>query len=359
MTDIHRQYANTLFGYNLLNNGGFTQHLNKIEVLENTSTDRGPNSKDLVDMGLYSPASIGFNLSKAGAVGFWDFSGAAGRAVIAPTDADGNTVTSRDGGNVLKIVFTEDGDMFMDQVLADPRRLEGAPLSISFSGVSFVGEPTVTLVVIVDDVETELTTVSAAAFGAFRRTGAVFTFPDTVNSATIRFKLNGCATDAVGLSGVCAMLGYQSQILNFTSSFVDRAVPSGITYMFVGDACPPGYFQYEDGKMALVSGVKSFQEVAGAEVTTLGQDKHDHLTTTANGLSLPDDTELRTNVPLSGTGTSRVRAVPFQDYPDGVAALPPDSDAPTTVLGSSHTHVLRTDMDCLPPTFPVKFCKKL
>ena len=359
MATIHNQYSPFPHGYNLLNNGGFTQFSGRYEVRENVAPDRTANAYDKVDASLYGPVTLGFALTGGQDLGFWRFTGAEARGLVSPTDARGNVRTSRDGGNLLKIQFVEGGELLMEQELPDARRFEGVDISAAFTGVFVQGEPLVEGLFVVDDVEFPLFAVSAAAFGEYRRIGGYFTCPEQAQKVVFRLKITGQVGEEFCLGGVSALLGYKIQSAPFVSSFIDRAVPSGVTYMVAGEACPPGYYQVEDGRMALVSGTTPIQSDAGQFVTKLGRDRHDHNPDTPNTLVEPSSALIDTFVPLGAGDAQLVHGAPFQDWPSNIQFAPFPDEVAVTVLGERHSHRINTEMDCLPPTFPVRFCKKL
>ena len=359
MATIHSQYSPFPHGYNLLNNGGFTQYTGRHAFVENTAADRTPESAEKVDASLYGPVRIGFPLTDGQDLGFWRFAGPKARGLVSPTDERGDTRTSRDGGNLLKIQFLEGGELLMEQELLDTRRFEGVDISAAFTGVFLKGEPLIEGIFVVDDVEFPIFSVSAAAFGDYRRVGGHFTCPDQAQKVVFRLKITGQVGEEFCIGGVSALLGYRIQSAPFVSSFIDRAVPSGVTYMVTGEACPPGYYQVEDGRMALVSGTTPAQRVNGQFVTQLGLDRHDHNPDTPNTLTEPSSALINTFVPLGAGDAQLVHGAPFQQWPASIQFNPFPDEVAVTVLGERHSHRINTEMDCLPPTFPVRFCKKL
>lgn len=359
MATQHTQYSPFPHGYNLLNNGGFTQYTGRYAFVTNTASDRTPEAFEKVDASLYGPVRVGFPLTDDQNLGFWRFTGPQARGLVSPTDERGDTRTSRDGGNLLKIQFLEDGELLMEQELLDPRRFEGVDISAAFTGVFLKGEPLVEGVFVVDDVEFTVFSVSAAAFGDYRRVGGYFTCPEQAEKVVFRLKITGQVGEEFCMGGVSALLGYRIQSVPFVSSFIDRAVPSGVTYMVAGEACPPGYYQVEDGRMALVSGTTPAQRIEGQFVDQLGQDRHDHNPDTPNTLAEPSTALIETFSPLGASDAQLVHGVPFHQWPSNIQFNPFPDEIAVTVLGERHTHRVNTEMECLPPTFPVRFCKKL
>jgi hypothetical protein len=342
-------------GFNLLNNGSFTRYGRRWAAIPNTATFRSGWAVDNVDMDLYARTGVGFR-SDDNQLSGWDFSGVPGAVAVAPRNAQGYEITAPDPGNVLQIGLLEDGDIFLSQDVIDVKRLYGVTASFSFGGMSILGKPEVALEVVVDDQVTALVEVSAAAFGAYRRVGGYFTFPDTLTSAQVRIRVTGCAGELVGLSGVMGALGPRSANTQFSSSLVDRVVPAGTVFMVVGEACPSGYISMGDeGSMVLTSGTKSFQSVAGEFVRALGQTEHSHHPDDTNPLLPPQKDTLTTEIPLS-SGAAAVNAVEFGSY---VPYSPYPGEVPDQVLSRNHSHTLQTRMETAPPTFPVRYCAKL
>lgn len=358
MVQIHKLHGAYPTGYNLINNGGFTQYADRWIIIDNTSPDR--HSKDIVDTEYYRTGTIGFGSTQEGKLGFWTFSGATAGIAVAPRREDGTAVTALDGGNILKMSFTSDGTLFLDQEFIDLKRFDDTVISLSCSGTNFHGLAVVTLQLLVNGEEIDLVTAAAASFGPYRRFGGFAQLPEKVESLTFRIAIKGCIGEAIGISGVFGALGQQTNSLPFSSSFLDRAVPSGVVYMIAGESCPVGYAEYgTDDSLALISGTKAYQSIENQDVRMAGQEKHDHTDDFIDSLRLPSDAFVETFIPVPITETSLVLAIPFGDYPSQIGFPPYPGEAPQTVLGELHSHRLRTEMPHLPPTFPIKFCIKL
>lgn len=342
-------------GLNLLNNGSFTRYGRRWAALPNNGVSRSDWAVDNVDMDLYARTGVGFR-SDDNQLSGWDMSGVSGAFAVAPRNVEGYEITTPDPGNVLQVGLLEDGDVFMTQDIIDVKRLRGVTVSFSFGGVFISGKPEVAFEVVVDDEVTSLVEVSAAAFGAYRRVGGYFTFPDKLTSAQVRFRVTGCAGELVGLSGVMGAPGSRSANTQFSSSLVDRAVPPGAVFMVVGESCPAGHVDLgKDGNMVLTSGTKSFQSVDGEYVRELGQDEHSHHPEDSNPLAPPQNDTITTEIPLN-SGVSPVSAVQFGGY-DPYTPYP--GEVPDQTLSRNHTHTLQTRMATAPPTFPVRYCAKL
>ena len=352
----HTRFSTENLGTNLVNNGGFTQYLGSRQVLRNTASDRSSIAKDIVNVDLYGGANYGFR-STDNELGFWEFDGVPINCTISPERLDGTILTSWDGGNVCQFTLVDDGTATIAQTLYDPRRLEGQICSFAFSGVTLQGAVSLTLFVELDGETQDLLTLSSSAFGRYRRFGATVQMPEEVDTARVGFRILGCSGDTFGLAGVCGLAGTSQKVFNFTPSLVDLAVPSGTVFMFEGDTCPPGYYQYDSGYMALVSGTKAFQEVMGEDVFELGADTHDH--TGSSNLTPGVDDFVSTAPGLPFDSVSLVRAAPFGQYPLSLAYQPYSGETPQVVLGTNHTHRYRSDMTSVPPTFPITYCRKL
>lgn len=342
-------------GINLLNNGGFTNFGRRWAAVPNTANFRSDWAVDNLDMGLYARFGGAFR-SGDNQLSGWDLSGVDAAFVVSPRDGEGFEITTPDPGNVLQLSFAEDGDVFLSQDLLDVKRLYGADLSFSFGGVFFNGKPEVALEVVVDGEPNPLMEVSAATFGRYRRLGAHTKLPAKVSSVQLRIRLTGCQGETVGLSGVMASLGSRSANTQFSSSLVDRVVPSGAVFMVVGESCPSGYVEMgKEGSMVLTSGTKAFQYVGDEAVRELGQPEHSHHPEDTDPLAETLRDAFTTETPLT-SGIVPVSAVQFADY---TPYNPYPGEIPEQTLSRSHTHTIQTRMDSSPPTFPVRYCGKL
>jgi hypothetical protein len=237
------------------------------------------------------------------------------------------------------------------------KRFRSVTLGMGLSGIHISGNPLLRMGLVIDGEFREALSAAVVSFGEYRRiTGSVSV--EKAESIVFRLEIQGCASDEVAISGICMKLGETAPPMRFVSSLVDRALPSGVTFMFEGDSCPPGFEDLEDNRMALVSGTKAFQSVGGDYVNMLGSDTHDH-TPETNGLDPASTDSIITETPLKAIETAIIRAVPFNDYPSTVPFQPYPGEQPVTVLGVNHSHRIRTNMTAVPPSFPVRLCKKL
>jgi len=358
--NIHTLLSGVSNAVNLLSNGGFTQYSERWSVLENTSPDRASGSTDVIDLDQYRVGQVGFISTEENHLGMWDISGVRCGLTVAPTRQDGTTITSNDGGNVLKLSFMENGEFVLTQTLSDVKRFNGAPISVACSGTILEGSPVVRITAEINGVDTDIAIVSGNAFGSYRRFGDYITLPPVVSSLKIKIRIIGCFGEEVCLSGICAVLGHKTKGIPFSSSLVDRACPSGIVFMVAGEACPVGYRDFSPTPtMALVSGTKATQRFDNTNVQTVGFDEHDHSETRVDNIRPPMDTLAETTKPLIPSATRLVFGADFHRYPAEIPFLPYDGELPVTVLGPNHSHKLRSRMSHIPPTFPVKFCIKL
>ena len=174
-------------------------------------------------------------------LGRWRVSGVGGTLETAPVDAAGVPYPSYDGGNLLRIAFTERGTIELAQALDDVKPLRGRTLTAAFSGRKFVGRVRLDLLLRVDGVEVPLLTAYSTQCGDYSR--HVATAPIGLNAAAVEFVLRatGEAGDAVGLSGAACALGDYRFDLPYRESDAERALPRGTVVLMTGAACPPGY----------------------------------------------------------------------------------------------------------------------
>lgn len=358
--NTHTLFSGVADALNLLSNGGFTQYSERWRVLENTSTDRVAGSADVVDLDQYRMGQVGFISTESNHLGMWDISGVRCGLTVAPTRLDGTTITSNDGGNVLKLSFMENGEFVLTQTLHDVKRFNNVALSVACSGIAIEGSPIVRLTVEVNGEDIDVAVASSNAFGTYRRFGDYITLPAVVTSLKIKIKLVGCFGEEVCLSGVCAVLGHKTKVIPFSSSLIDRACPSGIVFMVAGDVCPSGYRDHmPNPAMALVSGTKATQRFTHEYVQSVGFDEHDHSSTRVDNIRPPVNTTVETTKPIVPSATRLAFGADFHRYPTDIPFMPYPGELPVTLLGPNHSHKLRSRMTHIPPTFPVKFCIKL
>lgn len=359
MVNFHNLFTPLDSRLNLVNNGGFTAVVDRFQPRTNTAADRLPDSVDIVDIGAYKKHVAGFVVPDNQFLGSWSLSGVRCAAAVNPVDSDGYAITSPDGGHILKLSFIESGEFVMEQVFTDLKRFEGAVLSLACSGIHIEGSPVVKLMVSINGDDINVTTVSAAALGNYRRFGDYITLPNTLQSLSLKIKIVGNLGEELCLGGVCAVMGHSTKIPPFTSSLLDRVLPPGLVFMVEGEVCPPGFLALPDQRMAIVSGTKNIQSVEHEPRTTIGYDMHDHSIGRVDAIREPVATLSETTAPLAPTQTKLVMGADFHRYPPTVAFTPYTGELPVTVLGPTHTHRLQTVMPHIPPTFPITYCVKL
>lgn len=358
ITGQHFQHASQGVFYNLLDNGAFTHHASREVPLNNTSEAFIGDVTSLVDLEKYKLGNLTITTGQPG-IGSWVFSGAPCNLTIAPTDSAGNIITSVDGGNLLRILFNEDGTLEMAQSLPDPSRFSGVACTIAMTGVNFQGRATVSVVLVENDVETVVVAAGSSTFGNYRRLGASYTFGPDVTSVKVIIRIEGCDGEALGLSGIVAGLGVSGGNLPYVSSLKDRVLQPGTVIMFAGDACPPEYIEVANEAMALVSGVKSVVENFGGPGRNFGNDEHDHVDNVNALVDSASDERVETTRPIDVRQSVPTRGIPFGEWPASIPFVPFQGELPFEVLGPAHSHTMSTKMNGLPPTFPMKFCQKL
>ncbi len=353
---IHQQHAPVQ--YNLLDNGAFTHYSGRQAVVTNDGAASSVPVVDVVDLSHYGRVNHSVVLGSVDSpVASWTTTGD-GSVTIAPQDESGNQITSIDGGNVLKVTFSSDNTIVMSQELTDIKRLHGQVISVSLTGSTMVGRPTITASLRVDGQDSIVAVASAATFGSHRRIGGFAQVSDEAEQVEVVIEIDGCSGESVGLSGIMAAIGVAAGTLPFTSSLRDRVIPAGVVLLSAGSVCPPGYVEVAKEQAAIVSGVAAVQVDKGVPVRQVGSNYHDHTGGVRATLGDASDEAVETPIPLGATNTSLIRGVTFGDYPSNVPYAPYPGELPVDVLGPAHSHTVNTKMEALPPSFNLKFCQK-
>jgi hypothetical protein len=395
--------ANATNAINWLNNGSFTAYRAEMQPVEDLSLNRrnfevldtsgnptvltyteDENTKrfDVLDVRLYKETKVLSFLApeKAGSeniVGYWDIYGPAAVDVM-PLDAMGYTITSRDGGNVIKISLTKSGVVLIDQPLTDLEALSGRVVTLAFSGRKMTSALKVTMSVIANGTELSAIQANSQLFGDYRRLTGEVAMPERVTSAVVRFKLEGAGGSSVGLSGCSLVLGAQARV-PYTPSIPDLAVPSGIVFLIVGASCPSGFAQDAemDNRLALVSGsaapvVSHVPNLIAPEepevFTVAGSDTHDHADTPTAPVDTLSSASTDSHITASlipADSQAAVHGVTFAN-PILFSTIPAASfvgqfsnEKSANALGVDHTHRLSSNMEAVPPSFGVRFCRKI
>jgi hypothetical protein len=384
VSNVARDYLSTAqltCVVNRVNNGAFTAYPVPPKLHEDNSSDRRGLSSDstaseivaskqfdLIDTRLFEPTRYSFSVpTEAGSenkLGYWDVYGLAGSLDIAPTDTSDNVYTSYDGGNIVRVSFSDGGDVFMDQTIEDLLPLSGQQVTSAISGRKFLKNTTVTFSLIADGKEVGSTSGQSGSFGSYRRMTRLDTVPAGTTTLVYRIKISGTPGAAVGLSGVSLVLGPTGPRMPFTPSLPDIVVPSGTTILVDGPMCPPGFRETAGSQEALAlltAGQAALTTDSGA-LFTVGTDTHDHnpesgvdaLTKSSNeqhesATKLPTTEQVAVHGPLFGAD--------FNQDDEDQGTFP--GAVPVRVLGVEHTHLVRSEMAAVPPTFPLRFCTKI
>ena len=363
----HNITAENALRLNLISGGGFTGIKDSVKEVENTLPLRATvtaTRKDAINTALYGPVSYSFTTPSVkpadNQLGHWHVYGTLSTVEISPIDSKDFVISSRDGGNVARIVFEESGTITFEQPLMDLQALEGNDFGIAFSGIHFDGDVCVKMLVEYDGGSSELVGQSLL-FGTYRRLIGEGTFPAALTSATVKLEISGSRGDAVGLSGVMMGLGACGRSLPYTESMVDRVIPKGAVIMVTGTSCPSGYAQATDGenRLALIGSTR-FQPTQ-----MFGSDEHDHLDSTVDGTTA-SDSMTTTDLPISPGDLTLMRVVDFHNYPAGglngnptIPFTPYDDEQPGRAVSNTHNHQIGTKMTAVPPSFQIRFCEKL
>lgn len=177
----------------------------------------------------------------AAALGKWRVSGVGGTVEISPSAPDGTPYPSYDGGNLLRVGFTERGAIELTQTIDDVKPLRGRVVTAAYSGRRFAGRVKVELLVRFDGEERLLDVAYSTQFGEYVRRVATTTAPLNVGRVEFALRLTGEIGDTIGLSGAAFALGDYRFDLPYRESAAETAIPAGSVVMTVGASCPPGY----------------------------------------------------------------------------------------------------------------------
>lgn len=375
---------------NLLNNGAFTAYDIALVPVEDVSLNRrdfellyvpdvveDQNTRlfDVLDSRLYRETRVlsfvaPLTAGSENKIGYWDIYGPASVDVM-PTDSTGSVLTSRDGGNLVKIALSKAGAVFLDQPISELEPLFGRTVTLAFSGRKLTSSVKVTVLLIIDGSESIAIQSNSQLFGGYRRLVGEVGMPERFASLIVRIKLEGTGGSSLGLSGCSLVLGAQSKV-PYTPSIPDLAVPSGVVFMVLGTSCPAGFAQPADmaGKLANVSGsaasllnyVPSITaSKAGPDiVTSAGNHSHDHSNAADAPIDAlePESTHIhQTASTVPKASKAFVHGVLFND--NIIATTHFFSEKPVKVLGVDHSHRLQSNMEAVPPSFGVRFCRKI
>jgi hypothetical protein len=352
----HNVTAHESSRVNLINNGAFTAYAAGLDQILDTVR----NQYEVVDRKQYEDVSFSFDPPDApgneNALGYWDVYGSASGVDVAPTAANGTVYTSYDGGNVVRVQFLSTGSVFFDQTIQNIAGLRGEKMSIAISGYSFLGAVQVALVVLADGVELGRLAALSASFGAYRRFGKTLSIPHTTKKLDLRIELKGSAGSSVGLSGVTVLQGASGDINRFVPSIADTAMPANTVILFEGDSCPQGYRDVSpvDSVMGIVT--SGHASIMGANAFTPfgGSDTHDHNPDSSTSALVETSADTHaTDSPLPNSGTGQFNTKLF------TSATKAPNEIPITIAGIDHSHELTSSMESIPPSFPMKFCRKL
>lgn len=357
LSELNAKVARNTEKINLINNGAFTRFVRDVSFIEN-SADEIDGVRHSIDRTLYQKTSYSWNIDAATSqlIGSWSISGQPCSITVSPKHGD-IVLPSYDGGNVLQLTFRNSGDIVLEQEIADPYRLQNTTITAAMSGRQFGGKSVAVVSLVLDDVPTTLVQANSASFGQYRRFYRIYSINTKPTKASLRITISGVQGESLGLSGITLVLG-SSERQPYVTSMADRVMSPGIVIMYEGETCPPGYADVSShSTMAIVSG-SNFQSVGGTLQQTIGSDTHDH-THKANPLAPTLSATIPTNVPMEAQDVRIVHGIPFHEYPPQIAYTPYKGERPLNVLSNLHRHNIATDMEGIPPTFPLRMCKRL
>lgn len=171
---------------------------------------------------------------------FWDVGGASGRASF------NEDRESPDGGNLLRVVFNEDGTITLSQSIESFNKFRGKPITLAVSGGTAERSVKVTMMVDTGGETLESRPFFSEYFGFYSRLIDVLEVPLDISKFEVTIKLEGREGASVDLSGAVLAIGAYSGDLPYADNIADKAMPSGIIIGWTGDACPPGFRSIED-----------------------------------------------------------------------------------------------------------------
>ncbi len=346
MTTLNRFAANTP-NVNFVSNGAFDKFAYTPSLVPGINDKLLEPSKQLVsvDTRKYSRVSAAFpiqkELPKESPIGYWNISGVNGTATINP-----GTLISNDGGNILGVTFNQSGTIALHQTIELYKALRGQKATLCFSGYSITGQVKIEAELIVDGALVTKWAGSSTLFGKYRRVGTFATVSNQAKNIAVKFTLTATAGASVGLSGVSLFQSGVSILSAFSPSIPDIALPSGTVLLIEGDVCPAGYASItSDSRNILLSTGQGF--INGSEDFERfgGSDTHTHNPEGGN--------EHEIDAPLPPESTGAFSAKPYS------AVIKNPGEVPIVAAGINHTHLVDSTMTSVPPSFPVRVCRKL
>jgi hypothetical protein len=173
--------------------------------------------------------------SKENFAGYWDVWGSQARVLF------NESKKSLDGGNLVTVRFTVDGEVTFRQGIDSFNKFRGKPVTLALTGVQETGDIKVVLKLGVGTKTLESRPFFSIRFGTYQRMIVSFDVPLDISKFEVLVVLSGKAGYSTSFSGASLCIGAYSGDLPFSESLPDLSLPSGTVVGWVGESCPAGF----------------------------------------------------------------------------------------------------------------------
>jgi len=151
----------------------------------------------------------------------------------------GTRTGSKDGGNVLHIVFKQTCSLYLEYELESFEHLVFAPITFSTSLYSLEGSPEFRMGLIQKGDElTNVMAVFCGGLGGYYRATEEFDGRSDMEKAVVQIEVKGRQGESVGLGGVSLTLGNNGPICPYTQDLTEDLIPPGAIVFTEADSLP-------------------------------------------------------------------------------------------------------------------------
>ncbi len=286
---------------------------------------------------------------------FWDIWGAAGLVSL----NEGRL--SLDGGNLVKLTFSESGVINFRQSIEPFDKFRGKKLTLALGGGFEQGTVKVVLKIDTGSEVLESRPFFSRYFAKYTRLLHIFDLPLDMTKCDVYLTFEGKAGEIVSFSGVTLAIGEYRADLPYADNIPNSVTPSGKIILWTGDACPAGYRKIEDeafmyayfGDPNAARGYLLNQE---EEDKTLGENRHDHIASREDekqpaAFEVTEDAFISPPVPSTALADGSVNPL----------EITPSYTGPTDkTLPREHTHLISVLKETvIPPHVKLRMCEKI
>jgi len=180
-------------------------------------------------------------------VGYWDVWGSVARVSF------NERRKSLDGGNLVSVRFSENGQVFLKQSFHSFDKFRGKAVTFALSGSIGTGSVKVLLRVDTGKTVLESRAFYSEYFGPYYRMVASFNVPLDITKLDAVIALEGADSSSAGISGASLCLGAYMGDLPFSENLPDIALPSGTIVAWMGESCPAGFRSIDENAYLLMT----------------------------------------------------------------------------------------------------------